>query len=271
LTHPKIDIANVPILFYFLEMSTSSAPAVLRLARANPSRDESRVHGGFDAVRMAVANAPLNEIMPATPGDHAAALGFALAWAMATANDGMIFWAAPEQDFFEDGLPNAEGLAQFGLQLDRLLMVRANSQMDALWAVEQALTMPGTTALCAISPAKKPLSLTATRRLLLTAEKHKTRCMLLRLDRAGASGAWSRWQISAAPSSGVERELGAPAFNVHLARNRTGSSGLNFNLQWDIQSHAFRTQESGGDTAMDGALALASADRPVDADERSAA
>jgi protein ImuA len=252
-------------------MSTPKAPAALRLVRANPARDESRVRETFETVRAAAACAPLTEIIPASPGDHAAALGFALAWAVAAAKDGVIFWAAAEQDFFEDGLPNAEGLAQFGVGLGQLLMVRANSQMDALWATEQALTTPETTALCAISPSKKPLNLTATRRLLLTAEKHKTRCILLRLDCAGASAAWSRWNISAAPSEGVGRELGAPAFSAHLARNRAGPCGLNFNLQWDIHSHAFRDRQSGLDAAMDGVVAPAFADGPADAGERDAA
>ena len=258
-------------------MSISGAPTALRLVRAieKLTRDESRVPETFDAVRAAVADAPLNEIMPASPGDHAAALGFALAWAVAAAKSstggGVIFWAAPEQDFFEDGLPNAEGLAQFGIELDRLLMVRANSQMDALWAAEQALTTPETTAICAISPVKKPLNLTATRRLLLTAEKHKTRCVLLRLDSAGASAAWSRWNISAAPSEGMGRELGAPSFNAHLIRNRTGPSGLHFNLQWDIHSHAFHDPKAKRDAAMDGAVVLASADRPADTQTRNAA
>ncbi len=254
-------------------MFISDAPAVWRSARVieNSSRLESRDKPTFDEVRTAVAGAPLNEIMPSAPGDHAAALGFALSWALMAAGDGVIFWAAPEQDFFEDGLPNAEGLVQFGLPLDRLLMVRANSQIDALWATEQALATPETTALCAISPVKKPLSLTATRRLLLTAEKHKTRCVLLRLDSAGASAAWSRWSISAAQSQGLGRELGAPSFNAHLVRNRAGPCGLNFNLEWDIHGHVFRTQEGRLDAAMDGAVAAALAGRPVDADERSAA
>ena len=198
---------------------------VLRLVRVNPARDESRIPETFETVRAAVSPAPLTEIMPASPGDHAAALGFALSWAVAAAKDSVIFWAAPERDFFEDGLPDAEGLGQFGVSLDRLLMARTNCQMDALWAAEEALKTPETVALCAISPSKKPLNLTATRRLLLTAERHKTRCILLRLDNAGASAAWSRWRISAAPSLGEGRELGAPSFAAHLLRSRAGPSG----------------------------------------------
>jgi protein ImuA len=262
-------------------MFISDAPAALRLARGveNLSRIKTHDQSTFEEVRAAVAGAPLNEIMPAAPGDHAAALGFALAWALMASQQGsqkgVIFWSAPEQDFFEDGLPNAEGLAQFGLALDRLIMVRANSQEDALWATEQALVTPEMTALCAISPTRKTLSLTATRRLLLTAEKHKTRCILLRLDRAGASAAWSRWQIRAAPSHGEGRALGPPVFATHLARNRAGPSGLSFNLQWDIHRHAFREQQDGDRQTeqrepMAGTMAAAPTDGPT-APERSAA
>ena len=258
-------------------MFISDAPAALRSARGveNLSRIQTHDRSTFEEVRAALAGAPLNEIMPAAPGDHAAALGFALAWALMASKDSVIFWSAPEQDFFEDGLPNAEGLEQFGLPLDRLIMVRANSQADALWATEQALATPEITALCAISPTKKTLSLTATRRLLLNAERHKTRCILLRLDSAGASAAWSRWRISAAPSSGENRELGPPAFAAHLARNRAGPSALSFNLQWDIHRHAFQEQQDGdrqtgrGD-AVDGAQAATPADGPA-APHRSAA
>jgi protein ImuA len=258
-------------------MFISDAPAVLRLARGveNLSRTQTHDRSRFEEVRAAVAGAPLNEIMPQAPGDHAAALGFALAWSLMAAKEGIIFWSAPEQDFFEDGLPNAEGLAQFGLALDQLIMVRANCQEDALWATEQALATPEMTALCAISPTRKALSLTATRRLLLTAEKHKTRCILLRLDSAGASAAWSRWRIGAAPSHGEGRELGPPGFAAHLARNRTGPSAISFNLQWDIHRHAFREQQdgdrqNGSAERVVGTLAAAPADGPA-APERDAA
>jgi protein ImuA len=254
-------------------MFISDAPAVLRSARVieNLGCVEPCNQINFETVRAALAGAPLNEILPVAPADHAAALGFALAWALMAAKENVIFWAAPEQDFFEDGLPNAEGLSQFGLDLDRLIMVRAASRDDALWATEQALATPEITALCAISPSKKLLNLTATRRLLLTAERHKTRCILLRLDGAGASAAWSRWSISAAPSQGAERELGAPMFAAHLARNRTGPSGLHFNLQWDINRHAFHDGQSSFTATMDGPLAGAPEERPADKDRRNAA
>lgn len=220
----------------------------------------------FAGLRQALAPEPLVEIMPAAHGDHVSALGFALAWALMASEGGLIFWAAPEADFFEDGLPNAEGLAQFGMPLERLLLVRAQSQKDALWATEQALSTPGIIALCAITPSKKGISLTDTRRLLLMAEHYRTRCLLLRLDAAGSSAARARWRVSAAPSTAEDNELGPPAFSVDLVRNRTGSHGLSFNLRWSIHDHAFHLMEDRItlDGAMDGAVAAETALRPAD-------
>jgi protein ImuA len=221
-------------------MSIPLDPVALRLVRVTEKAPSDLT---FDGLRKAITPAPLIEVMPTAYGDHVSALGFALAWALMASEGGLIFWAAPEEDFFEDGLPNAEGLAQFGMPLERLLLVRAQSQKDALWATEQALSTPGIFALCAITPSKKGLSLTDTRRLLLMAEHYRTRCLLLRLDAAGSSAARARWRVSAAPSPGEEDELGPPAFSVHLARNRAGPHGLSFNLRWSVHDHAFHLLE----------------------------
>lgn len=220
----------------------------------------------FAPLFAAAAAAPLTELVPAAPGDGAAALGFALAWAQATALGGPIIWAAPEASFAEEGAPNAEGLAQFGIGLDRLLLVRTRSQAEALWACEEALRVPQAIVLCVIAPTKKALCLTATRRLLLNAEKHKTRCLLLRLDAAGASAAWTRWRIAAAPSRGAARELGTPAFSARLERNRAGPTGQSWRIEWNAHDRTFHAAEA----ALDGAVADAPADRPADARRRSA-
>lgn len=247
----------------------------------------------FSEACAATLRMPLTEVVPEAPGDYAAALGFALAWTerggMApggvngggTAGAGITCWAEREFDLQDQGTPHADGLAQFGLALDRLLVVRTRDQTDALWASEQMLTVPGATVLCAIAAsggsARKPLHLTATRRLLLAAEKHKTRCVLLRLDctgvhQAGASAARARWRIAARPSHGVERELGAPAFLAHLDRNRAGPAGLAWSLQWNAATHEFDVlddrqpdsrQRVPAAGTVDGAVAAAPADRPA--------
>lgn len=240
-------------------MSIPLDPVALRLVRVAEKAPPDLT---FEGLRMSIAPAPLIEVMPATHGDHVSALGYALAWALMASDGGLIFWAAPEEDFFEDGLPNAEGLAQFGMPLDRLLLVRAQSQKDALWATEQALSTPGIIALCAVTPSKKGLSLTDTRRLLLMAERYRTRCLLLRLDAAGSSAARARWRVSAAPSQAEEDELGPPAFSVQLARNRAVPHGLSFNLRWSVHDHAFHLMEDR--ITLDGNLAAEAPPGPAD-------
>lgn len=184
--------------------------------------------------------------------------GFALAWALGLSTQSLLVWIAPEQSFFEHGAPHAQGLAQYGVALDRLLLVRTHAQSDALWACEQALTLPNVTVVCVITHTKKTLSLTATRRLLLTAEKHRTRCILLRHDDARASAAWMRWRVGAAPSQGFGKEMGPPAFTAYLARNRAGPAGLSWRLHWISHDHAFNA------CALDDAVAAAPADRSAE-------
>jgi protein ImuA len=168
----------------------------------------------------------------------------------------------PDAHLAEDGAPNVEGLAQFGLAPERLILARTHCQADALWAAEQALKLTSALALCVIAPTKKSLSLTATRRLLLNAETHKTRCVLLRLDSGGASAAWTRWRIAAASSQGAGRELGPPRFAAQLERNRAGPSDLSWSLNWNAHDHVF-APDGAPNREMDGAVAAASADRPA--------
>jgi protein ImuA len=243
------------VLFLFLSVSVPDRDASeLCCARApRPVRAQTRAFASL----CAVAEARLVEVRPAAVGDEAAAFGFSLAWALAGPSEQLIFWVAPDHGLAESGMPHAEGFAQFGLDLERLLLVRTRAQADALWAAEQALTAPGACVLCVIAPAPKPLGLTATRRLLLTAEKHNSRCILLRLDTAGASAAWMRWDIAAAPSQGAGRELGAPSFHARLTRNRAGPTGQSWRLEWNAHEHAFHAAEA----ALDGDLAAALADR----------
>jgi protein ImuA len=245
-------------------MSISRDPAALLAARRSVPSDENRADTQvFATVRNAAAAAPLTEIAPAAPGDGTAASGFALAWAQAASTGGLIVWAAPEASFAEDGVPHAEGLAQFGVTLDRLLLVRTQAQIEALWAAEQTLTLRGACVICTVMPAKKALGLTATRRLLLAAEKHKSRCVLLRLDALGASAAWTRWRIAAAPSPGTDHELGPPAFAATLDRNRLGPTGLSWRLHWNAHEHAFHIADDEADTALDRGVAAAPVDRPA--------
>ncbi|MGE0830626.1 MAG: ImuA family protein [Hyphomonadaceae bacterium] len=232
-------------------------------------------NGNFLAVRQAEtfsssARTPLTEICPAAQADAQAAFGFALAWAL-TRSKGLLVWAVPERLECEHGAPYAEGLAQFGADLARLLFVRAPSQADALWAAEQALSTPGALALCAIASSPKSLSLTATRRLLLLAEKYQSQCILIRFDALAPSAAWIRFSVQSAPSKGAAHELGAPAFDVRLTRNRAGPCGQSWRFIWNAQTHAFITAHFKKDArALDGDLVQPACKRSAEPRRRSA-
>jgi protein ImuA len=221
----------------------------------------------FEDVRAAAARAPLTEILPAAPGDEAAALAFALGWMSASQPPGLIVWIAPARLDPEYGAPCPEGLAQFGLALDRLLLVRPHTLEETLWATEEALSAPGVAAFAILPPATRPVSLTVTRRLLLRAEQRATRGVLLRLDPPASTAAWTRWRIASAASQGEGRELGPPAVRARLDRNRAGPAGAEWTLVWTAHEHRFHATNG----AMAGALVPATGDRPAAAHRSRAA
>lgn len=197
-----------------------------------------------------MAAQPLHEIGPAGPGDEAAALGFGLGLTAGWAGAAGIIWVGEEGVFAETGAPYPPGLAEFGIDLSRLIVVRARKREEALWAAEQGLGAPGAVVICALGPGRA-LELKATRRLLLFAERSHARCLLLRPP-AEASAAWTRWRVSPAPSHAEARELGAPAYRIELTRNRAGPAGAIFTLDWNSNERAFTESVAGDLSAASG-------------------
>ena len=191
-----------------------------------------------------MARQPLHEMGPSGPGFEPAALSFALSLASSWAGRAGVFWAGEEEVFAEQGAPYPPGLAAFGLDPDRLVVIRAHKREEALWAAEQGLAAPGAVVVCALGARGKPLDLKATRRLLLFGERHQSRCLLVRrLDEASA--AWTRWRVAPAQSEAPDRELGPPSFALDLARSRGGPAGARFTVEWNAHSRCFaeRCQE----------------------------
>jgi protein ImuA len=123
-------------------------------------------------------------------------------------------------------------------------VVRARKREEALWAAEQGLSAAGAVVICALGARGRGLDLKATRRLLLFAERNRSRCLLLRPE-GEASAAWTRWRVAPAASAGEGRELGPPAYRATLVRNRAGAAGQTFLLDWNADECAFteRLQE----------------------------
>jgi len=188
---------------------------------------------------------------------ESAALGFTLALAAGWAGPAGVFWAGEEAAFAEEGAPYPRGLAQYGLALDKLIVIRAKKREDTLWAAEQALAATGAIVVCALGSRGKPLDLKASRRLLLFAERNHARCLLL-MPENGPSAAWTRWRIAPAESDAPDDELGLPSFTAELTRNRAGPSGARFTLDWNAHERVF------ADRALARDLSAAPVDGSVD-------
>lgn len=228
---------------------------------------------GFEAFAYAFQDAaarPVTEITPVAAGDGVAAFGFAMAWLSTGVAEGPTLIVSPEIVSGENGALYPPGAAQFGLDPTRVLHVRTRTLKEALWASEQALGLPQARALCLV-PHDARLTLTATRRLHLAAEKNDARCVLLRFDPPSPSAAWTRWRVAAAPSRGANRELGRPCFAVSLTRQRSGRSGQQWLLEWNAHEHAFNAADRGdARLPMAGGMAAAFVDRSPEARRRRA-
>jgi protein ImuA len=164
-----------------------------------------------------------------------AALGFALALALtAPVRVGTIVFVRQDFAGLEGGALYGLGCALFGLDPARLLLVRAATPRDALWAMEEALKMRALTAVIGeLAQMGEAADLTATRRLSLAAQKGGGLALLLRQYAfAQASAAATRWKISAAPgmADGLGG-LGHTGFSLALTKNRRGPCGV-WVLQW---------------------------------------
>jgi len=193
------------------------APILLPLTRAL-----DRALGG------GLAGDALHEIAPASPGDGAAAMGFALALAarfMAASNGAGLVIA---EDFaaFETGAPYGPGLVAHGLALNRLVFVRTPDAPALLWAMEEALKSGALNVVVGEIWNSKPYSLAASRRLLLAARAGRAPALLVHgraFGRANdlASAAETRFEIAGAPSVPVAAaggRLGLPGPPVFAAR-----------------------------------------------------
>ncbi len=159
----------------------------------------------------------------------AAASGFAAAIAGRAASSGeTILWCSRANSLY------APGLATFGLDTARLIIVRAPRPEDAAWVAEEALRA-GIRAVIA----ETSCDLTASRRLQLAARTHGSLCLLLQQPHAAAIAATTRWRITPAP--GTPRPGNAPGaahWRLSLTRCR-GGSPRNWTVKWCHETHRF--------------------------------
>jgi protein ImuA len=177
----------------------------------------------------------LHELAPLAPFHSGALLGFAVALATLVPRSGPVIWV--QQDFaaLETGVLYGLGCDLFGLASSRLLVVRAATPRDTLWAMEEAVKTSGIAAVIGeLAGEGQAADLTATRRLSLAAQQEGGLCLLLRQAAwSQPSAAATRWVIAAMPGAADGfGGLGRTAFRLSLTKNRRGPCG-SWVLQWD--------------------------------------
>jgi protein ImuA len=203
----------------------------------------------------------LNEAVAAAPADEAAAFGFlaALTAVAQRTRPGPAVLVAARRALADLGTPCGHGLARLGLDVGRLLLVEAETDRDALWAIEETLRSGARPAMV-WGVLAGGIDLTAGRRLNLAAAPQRTPLVLLRPAAVEASAAATRWRIAAAPA-GRDRFGLLAHFRWHVAleRCRNGRTGA-WLLEWDHAACRFLTVEDGlADGPRTPAVALSSA------------
>jgi protein ImuA len=181
----------------------------------------------------------LHEIVAARPGDRPAAAGFVLALAAglhAARNQAPIVLIGEDFAGLEQGALYGPGLALHGIDPTYLLLVHAASAKEAFWAMEEALKCRAPATVIGEIFTAKAYDLTASRRLVLAAQKNGTPGLLFLASLVGAgtlsSGAETRFEIKTRPSShqaSAARRLplpGSAAWSVRVAKARAGPTGF---------------------------------------------
>ncbi len=208
---------------------------------------DARLGGGL-------ARGALHEICAGGEGDHPAASGFALMLAMRAsgrAGEGgagqggakPVLWVREDKGARMDGQLYAPGLAELGFDPGRLILVQAPDTLAALRAGADILGSLGLGAVV-IEPfgEARALDLTASRRLVLAAERAGVAAFVLRARTSGfASAASTRWHVASASSHALPGDApGVTALSLALVRHRGGIAPFEILLEWDRDETAFR-------------------------------
>jgi len=198
----------------------------------------------------------VHEIRAASYGDMGAAIGFGAALAARAAHDmankdRLIVWCQQSWGAYDLGHLYAPGLAAFGIDPSRLLLVNPAREPDMLWALEECIRAGVFAAVVGEVPAtSRHFNLRASRRLHLAAEDTGTPLILMRGfgELLSPSAALTRWCVSAASTveEGSLHAINRPGWQVELEKCK-GGRPFAFGLAWDACVGAFvstRSEES---------------------------
>lgn len=171
----------------------------------------------------------LHEIFADTQNDAGVTLGFALAQAgrLVAQDRPAIIILQLSQDGREFGVPYGLGLKSFGLGPNTVVLVRAETPVDLLWAIEEAIACRSVAAVIAdVATPIRALDFTVSRRLSLRAAASGCSAFLIRYtQQREASAARFRWRLASAlsrPPPFDDRAPGQPRWQVTLEKGSLG-------------------------------------------------
>jgi len=226
-------------------MSDSSAllADLRRIAAGGAAR--SRTEAGATAadgwLGRGLARGQLHEVYAGEAADAAAAIGFAVAQALA-AGALPLLWIRTEAAEGRTGRMLAGGLADLGLSPDALMLVVTADEPALLRTAADAARCAGLGTVLIESWGRAPgLDLTATRRLMLGAEASGATVLSIRLDAEPVpSAAATRWRVAAAGSTVMPADApGWPAFEIECLRRRGAPAGACGRVEWNRDARCF--------------------------------
>ena len=197
---------------------------------------DTRLGGGL-------ARGALHELCAAEVGVHAAASGFALMLAARASRDKPILWVREDKGERQHGRLYAPGMVELGIDPGRIIQVSAPDTLSALRVGADILGCMGVGA-AVIEPwgEARKLDLTASRRLVLAAEKSGVAAFILRdMAVSFASAAATRWLVSPASSAALPGNAPGPvSLAIELVRHRGGIPPFGLIMEWDRDEQIFR-------------------------------
>jgi protein ImuA len=184
--------------------------------------------------------------------ESGASLAFALTQAksLLSARRPAILYVQLAQDGQFFGLPYGPGLAWFGLDPTKLVIVRVANMTEFLWATEEATACRAVAAIIAeVRGSSKLLNFTASRRLSLRASTNCVSLFMLRYGpRRESSAAHLRWQIRPHRSSSHaldDRAPGNARWHLNLERGRIAGNQVDWMLEARKNGFAIFSQPTG--------------------------
>lgn len=186
----------------------------------------------------------LHEILTDDDEEAATGAGFSALLALKAAAGRPIFWLRTDAAERRGGGLYASGLAWLGVAADALLLGVVDDDIALLRAASDAAGCAGLGAVVLESWSSAPkLDLTATRRLMLAAERSGVTVLSLRLGAdERPSVAETRWRVAPAPSVPLATDApGHPVFDIALLRRRAGPAGQRWRVEWNRDQGRFQT------------------------------